>query len=79
MTENILRISVSLESLEEAILSLGITEKRKLLALLEAELFSAEEDSSEDIAEIQAARADYVAGNYMTFDQYQAQRANYSA
>jgi len=79
MPENILRISVSLESLEEAILSLGVAEKQKLSALLEAELFSAEADSPEDIAEIQAARADYIAGDYLTFDQYKAQRANYSA
>jgi hypothetical protein len=79
MAENILKIGVSLESLQEAILSLGMTEKRKLWALLEAELFTDEEESPEDFAEIQAARADYAGGDYMTFDQYRTQREAHSA
>jgi HTH-type transcriptional regulator/antitoxin HigA len=40
---------------------------------LEAESFS-EEDSAEDLADLQAARADYAAGNYTTFDSYVAER-----
>ena len=79
MAENILKIGVSLESLQEAILSLEMTEKRKLWALLEAELFADEEDSPEDFAEIQAARTDYAGGDYMTFDQYRTQRETHSA
>ncbi len=78
MTENILKIGVSLESLQEAILSLGMTEKRKLWALLEAELFTDEEDSPEDLAEIQAARTDYAGGDYITLDQYRTQRKTHS-
>jgi hypothetical protein len=79
MVERTLKIGVSLESLQEAILSLETVEKRKLWALLEAELFADEEDSPEDVAEIQAARTDYGAGNYVTFDEYRAQRATHSA
>lgn len=67
MSEKTLKIGISFESLLEAISSLEITEKRKLWELLEAELFPDEEDSLDDIAEIQAARADYEAGHYITF------------
>lgn len=79
MTENTLKIDISFQSLLEAISSLGVAEKYQLWELLEAELFPDDEDSPEDIAEIQAARADYEAGDYMTFDEYRAQRAERSA
>ena len=79
MAENTVKIDISFQSLLEAILSLEMAEKHKLWKLLETELFSDEDDSPEDIAEIQAARADYKAGDYTTFDQYMAQRANQSA
>ncbi len=79
MAENTVKVNISFQSLLEAISSLGITEKNQLLELLEAELFPDEEDSPEDIAEIQAADADYKAGDYTTFDQYNKQRANRSA
>jgi len=79
MAENTVKVDISFQSLLEAISSLGIAEKHQLWELLEAELFPDDEDSPEDIAEIQAARADYKAGDYTTFDQYMAQRANQSA
>jgi hypothetical protein len=79
MTENTLKIDISFQSLLEAISSLGVAEKYQLWELLEAELFPDDEDSTEDITEIQAARADYEAGDYMTFDEYRAQRAERSA
>ncbi|NEP03122.1 MAG: hypothetical protein F6K58_31650 [Symploca sp. SIO2E9] len=78
MTENTLKIEISFESLLEAVLSLEISKKRELWELLKAELLIDKEDCPEDIAEIQAARADYEAGDYLTFDQYIAQRANKS-
>ncbi|MBW4690344.1 MAG: hypothetical protein KME27_01115 [Lyngbya sp. HA4199-MV5] len=74
-----MKVDISFQSLLEAISSLESSEKHQLWELLEAELFSDDEDSAEDIAEIQAARADYKAGDYTTFDQYAAQRANRSA
>ncbi|MBW4538107.1 MAG: hypothetical protein KME43_03060 [Myxacorys chilensis ATA2-1-KO14] len=79
MAENTVKVDISFQSLLEAISSLEINEKHKLWELLEAELFSDDEDSPEDIAEIQAAHADYKAGDYTTFDHYVAQRANRSA
>lgn len=76
MAENTLKVNIPFQSLLEAIPSLGISEKHKLWKLLEAELFPNDEDSPEDLAEIQAARADYKAGDYTTFDQYLVQRSN---
>lgn len=78
MTENTVKVDISFRSLLEAISSLNIAEKHQLWKLLEAELFPDDEDSTEDIAEIQAARADYKAGDYMTFDEYKVQRAERS-
>jgi hypothetical protein len=71
-----MKVDIPFPSLLEAISSLAMTEKRQLWELLEAELFSDEEDSPEDIAEIQAARNEYAAGDYITFDEYHLQRAN---
>jgi hypothetical protein len=79
MAENTVKVDIPFQSLLEAISSLGLAEKHKLWELLEAELFPNDEDSPEDIAEIQSARADYKAGDYMTFDEYRVQRAERSA
>jgi hypothetical protein len=78
MDQNTVKIDISFQSLLAAISSLEIADKQKLLELLEAELFQDEEDSPEDIAEIEAARADYKAGDYITFDEYTTQRARKS-
>jgi hypothetical protein len=79
MAENTVKVDISFQSLLAAISSLGMAEKQKLWEVLEAELFPDEVDSPEDMAEIQAARADYETGNHTTFDQYMAQRAIRSA
>ena len=79
MAENTVKVDISFQSLLEAISSLGVAEKHRLWELLEAELFPDDEDSPEDIAEIQAARADYTAGDYTTFGEYKAHRAERSA
>jgi hypothetical protein len=79
MTENTVKVDISFQSLLEAISLLGIAEKQQVLEFVESELFSDDEDSAEDIAEIQAARAEIQAGDYATFDRYTAERANRSA
>lgn len=79
MAENTIKVDISFQSLLEAVVSLGIAEKHQLLELLETELFPDDEDSPEDIAEIQTARANYEAGDYVTFDEYRVQRAERSA
>ena len=71
-----MKVDIPFPSLLEAISSLETAEKHQLWELLEAELFADEEDSPEDIAEIQAAHNDYATGNYITFDEYHLQRAN---
>ncbi|MEG4275202.1 MULTISPECIES: hypothetical protein [unclassified Microcoleus] len=78
MAENTVKVDISFQSLLEAISSLGIAERYKIWEFLEAELFPNEDDSPEDIAEIEAASADYKAGDYTTFDRYMAGRANKS-
>ncbi|NJL40563.1 MAG: hypothetical protein HC899_30325 [Leptolyngbyaceae cyanobacterium SM1_4_3] len=79
MAEHLVKVDISFQSLLEAISSLETAEKQQLWEFLEAELFPDEDDSPEDITQIQAARADYKAGDYTTFDQYAAQRANRTA
>jgi len=75
MAENtVVKVDISFRSLLEAVASLEVSEKRELWQLLEAELFPEEEYSLEDLADIQAARADYEAGDYMTFDRYKLQK-----
>ena len=76
MAENTVKVDISFQSLLEAISSLGIAERYKIWEFLEAELFPNEDDSPEEDTEIEAARADYNAGYYTTFDRYMAQRAN---
>jgi hypothetical protein len=79
MTENTIKVDISFQSLIAAISSLKTAEKHQLLEFIEAELFPDEEDAPDDIAQIQAARADYRAGDYTTFDRYTAERSNRSA
>ena len=78
MAENTVKVGISFQSLLDAVSSLETAEKHQLLEFVEAELFD-DEDSADDIADIQAARADYKAGDYTTFDRYMAERANRSA
>ena len=79
MAENIVKVGIPFQALLEAIALLETAEKQKLWEFLEAELFSDAMDSPEDLAEIAAARNDYKSGDFVTFDQYVAQRAERSA
>ncbi|QGZ91287.1 hypothetical protein [Microcystis aeruginosa] len=68
------RMQVSLESLIEAITSLNVEGKRKLLEILEDQIFEAEEDSMENdpqvLAEVEEARKAYQIGDYQTIQAY---------
>lgn len=70
---------IPLESLLNAISSLGLDEKRKLWEMLELEISQAEEDLLEQDpivkAEIEAAREAYHAGDYLTIEQYIAKQS----
>lgn len=71
--------SNSVESLASAISTLALEDKEKLLSIIEQQIFESEEESYEEsaetVAEIQAARAAYEAGDYVTFDEYLANRS----
>lgn len=77
-----IKLQVSFESLAEAIVSLDLDEKRRLLELLKDNLFQLEEQTYEDdaatLAEMQAVHAEYEAGEYQTLDQYLANRSTSS-
>lgn len=79
MTQETVQLQIPLESLLNAISSLGLEEKRQLWELLEAEIAQAEEDLLEQNptiqAEIQEARNAYQAGDYLTIEQYIAKRS----
>jgi hypothetical protein len=68
------RMQVSLESLIEAITPLNVEVKRKLLEILEDQIFEAEEDSMENdpevLAEVEEARKAYQIGDYQTIQEY---------
>ncbi|WP_225896500.1 hypothetical protein [Amazonocrinis nigriterrae] len=66
----IVKLQLSLETLAEAISSLDLIEKRQLQELIEQQIFEAEEalyeDDAQTQAEIQAVRAEYKDGDFMT-------------
>ncbi len=77
MLENTVKLEcqVEFDSLLAAVSSLNKMDKHKLLEILEDQLFDdALENDPELIADIEAARADYAAGDYITFEEYLAQR-----
>lgn len=78
MPESTVRIKIPMESLLESISKLNLKEKLRLWGLLEQQIAQADEDLLEQDpkirAEIQAARADYRAGNYLTIDEYISRR-----
>ena len=66
-------IKITFESLLETIANLGQVEKRKLWEYLDSEL-SEEELDEQTIANIEVAYSDYAAGDYLTIQEYRAQR-----
>lgn len=76
-------IAISFESLVESIAKLPHSDKHKLWEYLNAELFEDDDDFNEmdeqTIADIQTARAEYAAGDYLTYDQYLEQRGQSAA
>ena len=78
MPQTAVRLSIPFESLVKSVRELGLKEKRLLWELLDEQMAQIEEDLWErDTAvrpEIQEARAAYQAGDYVTIDEYIAQR-----
>lgn len=76
-------VKLSVEALAEAIASLDLEEKRQLQEILEQKIFEDEEadyeDDPETLAELQAVRDEYERGEYLTYDEYLAQRRSKSS
>ncbi len=68
------RMQVSLESLIEAIATLDLGVKRKLMEIIEDQIFESEEESMENdpevLAEVEEARKAYQIGDYQTIQEY---------
>jgi hypothetical protein len=76
----IVKLQLSLEDLAAAISSLNLEEKRQLQDIIEQQIFEAEEalyeDDAETQVEIQAVRAEYAVGEYMTMAEYVDNRSD---
>jgi hypothetical protein len=76
------KLQISFEALVEAIATLDLENKQKLLEILEIledQIFDAEEDKMENspevLAEVAEARKAYQAGDYQTLEEYIANHA----
>lgn len=71
-------LSVPFESLLGAIQQLSLEDKYRLAAELDRQILHAEEElwgqDPEEEAEVEQARKEYEAGDYVTFDEYNARR-----
>ena len=69
-----INLQITFEALVGAISSLDPAEKRKLVELLETQLFEQEEaahtEDTDTLYEMQAVKAEYEAGEYTTFDDF---------
>lgn len=78
MTQKSIELLIPFESLVKSIMKLRMKDKIRLWELLDEQMAHAEEKTwEEDLsvqAEIQEARTAYQAGDYVTIDEYIAQR-----
>ena len=78
MTQEIIQIPISLEVLVDVLAQLDLEDKLRVWQLLEEQLAQIEEDAWEQDptiqSEIQEARAAFEAGDYVTLEDYMAQR-----
>jgi hypothetical protein len=73
-------ITPALDPLLAAIAQLSVSEKHQLWQYLDSELFENDDELDEQaIADIAAAYTDYAAGDYLTIQEYRAQRVRQSA
>jgi hypothetical protein len=78
MAAGTVKLTVSFDALIEAITTLSLEEKQRLLDVLEEQVGQAEEEAWEQDpafrAELQEARDAYEAGDYVTLDDYLAEQ-----
>lgn len=75
-------LQVPFESIVNAMASLSLEEKRKLVEILEDSIFEAEEDFENDpeiLAEVEEAREAYRQGEHKTIQEYIAERSQASS
>ena len=74
MAEQLVKLSIPFEVLEDSVVGLGLEEKRRLLETLEKQVAQAEEEMWEQDSQMQAeildAREAYQRGDYLTIDEY---------
>lgn len=73
MAAGTVKLTVSFDALIEAITMLSVEEKRRLMELLDDQLME-EEGGPEEEAAVAEARAQFEAGEYVTLDEYLAER-----
>ena len=78
MVQETVKLLIPFEALADSVAELSLEDKRRLWELLDEQIAQAEEEMWEQAptvqAEIREARAAYQAGDYMTIDEYVAQR-----
>jgi len=78
MAQETVKLLIPFEALADSVTGLSLKDKRRLWELLDEQMAQAEEELWERDpafqAEIQEARAAYQAGDYVTIDEYIAQR-----
>jgi hypothetical protein len=78
MTQETVKLWIPFEALVDSVRELSLKDKRRLWELLDEQMAQAEEELWERDqaiqAEIREARAAYQAGDYVTIDEYMAQR-----
>ena len=78
MTQQAIKLSVTFESLLEAIGQLTLEDKLRLAAALDEQIIEEEDArfglSPETQQQIEEARREYEAGDYVTLDEYRAER-----
>ncbi len=78
MRQETVKLLIPFDALVNSIAKLSIVDKRRLWELLDQEMAQIEEDAWEQDpttqAEIQEARSAYESGDYVTIDDYIAQR-----
>jgi ABC-type amino acid transport substrate-binding protein len=80
MANNTVTLEIQFETLLAGIAQLGVSEKHQLWQYLDAELFEDDDElDAQALADIDAAYADYAAGDYLTIQEYRAQRVRKSA
>ena len=78
MAHSTVKLQIPFSALMSAVKKLSLDDKRRLWEILDAEMAQTEEDAWEHSpafqAEMREARAAYKAGDFLTIDEYDAQR-----